>query len=373
MERYPAIVYRIALCTFRNVNLGVVCTLHERGITPEDFFTLSEHELSVRSGINMRMLRDGDRSQALREAVEEAEFLGKHNTRAVFWDDDDYPARLLTCDDAPAVLFVAGRPAFANRHAVAIVGTRRCTAYGADICRSLVNELSGALDDLLIISGLAYGIDIAAHRAALNAGVLTGAVLGHGLRTLYPAEHRNDARNIIRAGGFLTSEYTSGSPIHRGQFLARNRIVAGMADVVVVVESDTKGGAMATARIANAYNREVCAIPGRLTDRYSRGTNSLIYNNEATLVRDAGDILACCGWTAKPEEGQQQTLQFDLSDDQRRIIETLRNHPDHTVNEISVGLGIPMSQLTGILFELEMDSIITAIPGGRYTIIDPNV
>ena len=373
MEHYPDIAYRIALATYKNVNLGVARTIAERGISPEEFFTLPLADLQVRSGINARTLRDNSRAEALQAALRELDFMEKHNVKAVLWDDEAFPNRMKQCDDAPAILFVGGNPKFDYKHIVSIVGTRRCSAYGADICRQLVTELASKLDDLLIVSGLAYGIDIAAHRAALAAGVPTGAILAHGLNTLYPAEHRSEARAMMRANGFIATEYTANSPIHRGQFLARNRIVAALADVVIIVESDIKGGAMATARIANAYSREVCAVPGRLTDKYSRGTNSLIYNNEATLIRDADDIIACCRWTPKPKEGQQQTLDFELNPDQQRIINALRRNPDNTVNELSIALDIPVSKLSGILFEMEMDSLIVAIPGGRYCIIDANL
>lgn len=373
MESYPDIAYRLALATYRNVNLGVARTIAERGVSPEEFFTLSLPELQARTGLSSKALRDSSRAEALQGALRELDFMEKHNVKAVLWDDDTFPTRLYQCDDAPAVLFTGGTPRFSYAHVVAIVGTRRCSAYGADITRQLVTELSAELDDLLIVSGLAYGIDIAAHRAALASGVPTGAILAHGLNTLYPAEHRSEARAMMRAGGFIATEYTGHSTIHRGQFLARNRIVAGIADVVVVVESDLKGGAMATARIANAYSREVCAVPGRLTDRCSRGTNSLIYNNEATLIRDAGDIISCCGWSRKPEAGEQQTLDFELGDDQRRIIEALREHPDNTLNELSISLDIPVSALSALMFEMEMDNYIVAIPGGRFCIVDANL
>ena len=365
--------YSIAFATFRNMNLGMAHNFENRGITPEMFFSLPLPELCRLSGVSIKALRDDDRKKALADAGEELNFMESHNIKAVLWNSPEYPERLARCEDAPAVLFIAGNTRLSFSHVVSIVGTRRCSAYGADMCRQLVADLHNSIDDLLIVSGLAYGVDIAAHRAALDAGVPTGAILAHGLRTLYPAEHRLDARNIIRSGGFLATEYTSSSPIHRGQFLARNRIVAGLADAVIVVESDIKGGAMATARIANAYSREVFALPGRVTDRYSRGTNELIFRNEASIIRDAADIINCCGWTPKPAEGTQQTLSFELSDEQLQIVNAIRQHPDYTVNQLSVSLSIPISHLSALLFEMEMDNIIVAIPGGRYTLINPDI
>jgi DNA processing protein len=252
---------------------------------------------------------------------------------------------------------------------IAIVGTRHATAYGVEFVNRLVKNLAEQLDDLVIVSGLAYGIDIAAHRAALTEGVPTAAVLAHGLNTIYPADHRSAAKRIIGEGGMLITEYKSSSATHKGNFLARNRIVAGLCDAVIVVESDSRGGAMSTARIADAYNREVMAVPGRVSDTYSRGCNELIANRTASIIRDAEDVMNIMGWSAKPKAGTQKEMFADITPTEQKIIDYISANPDATVNEICVGLSMPYSQLSSELFEMEMKDQIIVLPGGKYGVI----
>lgn len=363
------LVLRIAFATYRNVNQGIARQFAQVGIGPEEFFALPARELAVRSGVRESFFDDARRQAAIEAACKEANFVRSNDLKAVYYTDASYPRRVAACTDAPAMLFVCGHDSPDAAHVVAIVGTRHCTAYGAEFTRRLVDDLGQRLDSLMIVSGLAYGVDIAAHRAALAAGIPTGAVLAHGLNTVYPAEHRSDARAMCRAGGFLATEYTSQSPIHRGNFLARNRIVAGMCDVLVVVESDVKGGAMTTARIAAAYDREVAAVPGRVFDAYSRGCNALIAGNEAHLLRDADDLIDLMGWKARVPEGRQAELPF-VSEQQRAVLEYISAHPRADVNEMCVGLDIPFARLSALLFEMEMDDMIMSLPGGRYATID---
>lgn len=244
-----------------------------------------------------------------------------------------------------------------------------CTAYGADFAGRLVQDLADKIDDLLVVSGLAYGIDICAHRAALSAKVPTGAVLAHGLNTIYPADHRGEAARIVREGGFLLTEYRTDSHMHRGNFLARNRIVAALADATVVVESDSHGGAMSTARIAAAYNREVFALPGRVSDPYSRGTNSLIASQHAMMIRDADDLIEAMGWKARASEGTQQTFEFTPPPpEQQQILDFIKERPQATVNDMCVALGKPYAKLSALLFEMEIDDVLVSLPGGRFAL-----
>lgn len=366
-----ALTYEIGLSGYRNITLSAARHLAESNISPADFFTADATALAALSHASPDFFNGDRRQQALERARQEHAFIdNSHLISATFYTGSRYPKRLLECDDAPALLYYAGNAEAANaRHSIAVVGTRHCTAYGADFTRRLVTDLATALgNDLLIVSGLAYGIDICAHRAALDAGVPTAAVLAHGLHTLYPADHRSDATRIINNGGFLATEYTSQSTMHRGNFLARNRIVAGMADVVIVIESDLRGGAMATARIAGEYNREVMAVPGRVSDTYSRGTNALIAGNRAALLRDADDILALMGWQATARAGEQAELTFDIPESYRPVLDTLQAHPESTVNDLCVALDMPFAQLSTLLFRMEMDDFIVALPGGRYTL-----
>lgn len=367
MERpHEELARLIAFSGYRNINAGTATRMGSLGVTPEAFFSLEPRALAAMTGLKPDYFSDSRRKEALDAGRREAEFVIRGNVRAIYHTDSGYPRRLAECSDAPAMLFTAGNSTTDYAHAVAIVGTRHATSYGAEFTRRLVEELADALDSIVIISGLAYGIDIAAHKAAISAGIPTGAVLAHGLNTIYPADHRDHARRIVADGGFIATEYRSIDSIHRGNFLARNRIVAGMADVTVVVESDLRGGAMATARIASAYNREVMAAPGRAFDPYSRGCNALIASHTASLIRDAADLIEATGWTPKPREGEQQSLDFELGEEQRGIIDFINANPGATVNDICTGIGIPYSRLSGILFEMEMDDILISLPGGRY-------
>lgn len=362
------IIRQIAMASYRNMTRGAVERFAEHGITPELFFGQDARTLSESTGIKADFFDAARRSAALRAAEGELRFISANRIKAIFADSDGYPPRLRECDDAPAMLYALGEAHGSCPHVVSVVGTRHATPYGLDFTARLVRELAEALgaENLTVVSGLAYGIDVAAHRAALAAGVPTVAVLAHGLNTLYPADHRSTATQIAREGGALLTEYRSTDAIHRGNFLARNRIVAGMADVTVVVESAAKGGALATARMASAYNREVMAMPGRVSDTYSCGCNALIADNVALMLRDAGDLLDALGWQRLPAEGTQTELPLELSGEQQAVLDLIGRRPEVTVNDMCVALSMPYQRLSSLLFEMEMDDLIIPVPGGRY-------
>ncbi len=357
-----------AICP--NVTAGTARRFFEKGVTPKDFFVRSAENLAEITGVRPSMFSLERRKKALARAAEELRFMEANNVRAFLSWSDDYPLRLRDCDDAPAALFAMGNITTMPHHSVAIVGTRNCTAYGAEVTRRIVEDLADSLDDVVIMSGLALGIDIVAHRAAMDKGIPTGAILAHGLSTIYPSVHRNYARDILRNGGFLATEYISDTPIHRGNFPARNRIVAGLSDVTVVVESDTHGGALITASIAAAYGREVGAVPGRIYDQMSRGCNSLIHSNRAFVVRDADDIIKAMQWKAKAKPGVQQELPV-LTEEQQAVVDLLTVDSEATVNDICVRLNIPYARLSAMLFELEMNDVVVSRPGGRYAVTVP--
>lgn len=334
-------------------------------------FSATQIELNAVLGQRTGQLVATARSGALARAIQEEVFLQTSDVRARFFSDSDYPTRLLECEDGPAMVYTLGDTDINKMRAIAIVGTRHCSAYGVDFVNRLVAGLKENYgENIAIISGLAYGIDVAAHNAALNAGLPTVAVMANPLNTVYPAEHRDVARRIVRSGGMLMSEYPTGTRIHRGFFLARNRIIAGLSDAVVVVESDIRGGAMATARLAAAYNRELFAVPGRVSDACSRGCLELIARREALIVRDAADIGDALGWAPTPREGEQKELLLELSPEQTRVVEHIRANPEHTVNDICVALGMPYASLSSMLFELEMADVVVTLPGGRYGLLN---
>lgn len=358
---------RIAFSMVKGMNISVARELTQRLGDTDRFFHASTSELWQAIGAQKEWCADSERTALLARGKSEEDFVIKNKVDALYHTDPGYSQRLALCDDAPALLYRLGHCNLNSAHVVAIVGTRRATAYGTGVTQRIVNDLAEQLSDLVIVSGLAYGIDVAAHRAALACNVPTVGVVAHGLRTIYPADHRDIAARMVGAGGAIVTEYPSDAAVHRGNFLARNRIVAGLSDIVLIVESDAKGGAMVTASIAQSYNREVGAIPGRITDRYSLGPNRLIHDNRAAIIRDASDIISLMNWTPKPREGEQATLPLqNFSPEVTQIVDYLRRHPEATVNNMTRDLAQPYHVLTSRLMMMEMDDILTALPGGRF-------
>ncbi len=304
---------------------------------------------------------------AVRLAEKEMEFITTKNIKVLCLGDESYPARLLECDDAPLVMFTLGNTNFNAEHIISIVGTRRCTQYGKELCQSLVEGIKQQCPDTLIVSGLAYGIDICAHRAALSCGLPTVGVLAHGLDRIYPAVHRHTAVQMLNQGGLLT-EYVSGTTPERNNFVRRNRIVAGMSDTTVVVESAARGGSLITAELASAYNRDVYAVPGRIFDEFSAGCNKLIAEQRASLIQSADDLLIQLGWMqpkTKPSTIQQE-LFVELTPLQQTIVDTLKGVDDKQINQIVIETGLPYSQVSSQLYELECQGIVILLGGARY-------
>lgn len=304
-------------------------------------------------------------------AQAEVERAAKSNISVHFCQDPSYPRLLAECPDAPLVLYSFGSADLNPARSVAIVGTRHCTQHGIAFVRQLVKTLADKVGPITIVSGLAYGIDITAHRAAIECGMPTVSVVAHGLRMIYPAEHRQDAQQIIRSGGAIVTEYQADGRPFRNSFLARNRIIAGMANATVVIESDLRGGSMSTARRAFEYNREVFAMPGYPSAISSRGCNDLIARQQAHILTDPEQLIDLMHWNAPKARSatRQMSLFIELTPEQQRIIDHLRQQPDATANEMSSALGMPYAQLSSTLFDLEMQDILATRPGNRYAII----
>ena len=301
-----------------------------------------------------------------------------HRIRVVaLHDEAAYPSRLRQCEDAPLVLYVLGEVDLNAPRIVSIVGTRRCSERGRDLCTQLARSIAEKCPGTLIVSGLAYGIDVAAHRAALTHGLPTAGVLAHGLDEIYPRAHRPIAIEMLRSGGLVT-EFMSHTQIDKVNFLQRNRIVAGLADAVVVVESPARGGSLNTARLAGDYQREVFTFPGRPSDVLSEGCNLLIRRNGATLITCPEQLLTDLGWERRsnqPEPPQstpaadagQGTLFPTLSAEEQTAVDALRAADgDMAMTDLAHALGVPAYKITPLMLALEMKGVVKILPGSRY-------
>lgn len=324
-------------------------------------------------GVRPSLVAALDCPAAMKRAEVEMKYIEQHHIHTITIHDEAYPSRLRECDDAPLVLYYCGNANLNARHVVSIVGTRKATEYGRDLCTSFLRDLSQLCPDVLVVSGLAYGIDVAAHRASLTNGLSTVGVLAHGLDRIYPSAHRSVAAQMADQGGLLT-EYMSFTEPERQNFVQRNRIVAGMTDAVVVVESASHGGALITADLGMGYHRDVYAFPGRVGDEYSIGCNQLIRSNSAALITSAADFVQAMGWAtdAHPSDGAvQRQLFVELTPDEERVLSCLRQEPEGlSVNLLVVECDIPINRLTAILFSLEMKGVVRSLPGARYRAIN---
>ncbi|MBL4669778.1 MAG: DNA-protecting protein DprA [Flavobacteriales bacterium] len=307
------------------------------------------------------------RTEALVAAEEEIEFITKNKIVPLFYLNDNYPKRLLHCEDGPVLLYSKGNIDYNNQKVISIVGTRKATDYGKDFCNKIVEEL--VPHKPLLVSGLAYGIDIYSHKAALKNEIPTVGVLAHGLDRIYPSQHRGIAKEMLQNGGLL-SDYKSGTNPDRENFPKRNRIVAGMADLTIVIESSKKGGSLITAYIANNYNRDVFALPGRLNDSQSEGCNNLIKNHKAALIQSVKDIEYVMGWETKKKTKQTQTQLFiELTSEQKILTTILAKQDKIGIDELSLQAKIPMSKTASMLLNLEFDGVVKSLPGKLYRLV----
>ena len=340
--------------------------------------TIIEHHANIRdifpdaSEKLVNGLRNIDEAKARAEA--ELEFCQKHGILPLPMNDEHYPARLRECDDAPLMLFYRGNADLNQQRVINIVGTRHCTAYGKDVISRFVRDLKSLCPQLLIVSGLAYGVDINAHRAALENGYETVGVLAHGLDQIYPPRHRETAVKMISQGGLLTEFFTQ-TNADKVNFVRRNRIVAGMSDACILVESAARGGGLITARLSRDYNRDVFAFPGRVGDEYSEGCNNLIRNNGAALITSAQDFVEAMGWITDAQlnearqKGIERQLFPSLSPEEMQIVGALQKQNDQQINMLSVTSNLPVARLTAILFELELKGGVKVLAGGTYHLL----
>ncbi len=309
-----------------------------------------------------------------KRAEEELEYAERHGITVLIPLDDGYPRRLKECDDAPLMLFYKGTADLNSSHIINIVGTRHSTPYGQDLVRRFVADLRTLCPDVTIVSGLAYGIDICAHRQALDNGLKTIGVLAHGLDDLYPTAHRDTANRMVAQGGLLT-EFMTRTNADKLNFVRRNRITAGISDACVLVESAAKGGGLITTRISKDYNRDVFAFPGPVGAPYSEGCNRLIRDNGAALITSAEDFVKAMGWEQDAllaqarQQGIERQLFPDLSANEQKVVDLLQKTNDLQLNIISVKCALPVGTVTSLLFTLEMKGVVKAFAGGTYHLI----
>lgn len=306
------------------------------------------------------------RKEALRRAAEEEKFMEQEKITPLLYTDGEYPQLLKECNDAPAIIYRRGESGLNSPHTISIVGTRHATPYGKEFCEHLVADLAKAVPDITICSGLAYGIDVCAHRAALENGAATVAVLGHPLDTIYPSTHAATARKIEEHGALIT-EYTSDRPILKINFVARNRIIAGMSHATIVIESGEKGGSLITAELAADYNRDVFALPGDIYREQSKGCNEMIKKNKAALITSAKDIIEALGWeTQTPATSRNLFTETELEGNEAIIMALFDKKREYLVDEIAELAGLAVSTTLSTLMELEFKGLVRSYPGNRY-------
>jgi DNA processing protein len=301
-------------------------------------------------------------------AEEEVEFIRKYKIKPLFFTDEDYPSRLKYCGDSPILLYYRGNADLNKDKIIGVVGTRKPSDYGKEKTRELIEELKST--NALIVSGLAYGVDIWAHKAALDEDLETVGVLAHGLDRIYPQIHDKIAKKMLNQGGLLT-DFMSGTNPDAVNFPKRNRIVAGMCDALVVVESKRQGGSLITATIANSYNKDVFAFPGRAGDVLAEGCNGLIKQNRATLIENAADLLYAMQWEEKEKRSpaKQTALLLNLNDDERSILKIFEKKNELHIDEICHSTQMPVSKVSCLLLQLEFNNVIKSRPGKLYELI----
>ncbi|MBB4800873.1 DNA processing protein [Flavobacterium nitrogenifigens] len=327
-------------------------------------FKAKSVQLAAVDGIGLVLLKNLKDKTIFEKAEKELEFIRKNNVNVSFFQDQNYPERLKHCFDAPILMFTAGNIDFQNKKMISIVGTRQITSYGTDFCRKLIEDLAPL--DPLIVSGFAYGVDIVAHQMAMDCNLQTIGVLAHGLNQIYPRTHKKYMAKMEENGGFITEFWSDSNP-DKEKFVRRNRIVAGMTEATIVIESADKGGSLITANMANEYNRDVFAVPGRVTDKYSQGCNNLIKTQKANVLTSAADLIYMLNWDIeeKPKSIQKQ-LFVELEKDEQKIYDFLQKNGKELLDIIALECDFPVFKISGILVNMELKGLIRPLPGKLF-------
>ena len=369
------IFYAMALTRLTNFNFQQALEMYKAAGSAQRLYEHRNDIGDLIEGCTPRLIAAlKDWGDAMKRAEFELQYMEEHQIRAITLIDDDYPQRMLECPDAPLVMYYKGNADLNQQRIISIVGTRHITPYGEDIIRKFTAELHEMCPNVLIVSGLAYGVDICAHRNALQNGYQTLGVLAHGLDQIYPYHHRDTAAEMTAHGGLLT-EFMTQTNADKVNFVRRNRIVAGCADATIVIESAAKGGSLITADIAQSYNRPVFAFPGNVGRPFSEGCNHLVRDKAAELITSAADFVEAMGWQDDAirqqalASGIERQLFPELSAEEQKIVDLLQQTNDLQINVLSVHADLSISQVTALLFQLEMKGVVKALAGGMYHLI----
>lgn len=326
----------------------------------------TDHQLIAVEGIGKHVLKSFRNPENKVKAMSEFRFIQTNGVRALHFQEEAYPDRLKQCLDAPVLLFTKGNWDVLDKKVISIVGTRKITPQGADFCSKLIADLVPF--DPVIVSGFAYGVDIHAHLTAIQNKVQTIGVLAHGLNQIYPKPHQKHTKDVIANGGFITEFWSTSKP-DKENFVKRNRIVAGIAEATIVIESAEKGGSMITAHIANDYNRDVFAVPGRTTDTYSQGCNKLIKINKANLLTDVSDLVYVLNWDIQSKKDIKIQPSTPLDSQEKLIYDYLATHGKSMIDTIAVGCDMPTFKVSSVLITLELKNQIRPLPGKLFELI----
>ena len=360
--------YTLALLQVEGVGDVIAKKLIQHCGSAQEVFASKKNQLQTIEGIGSVLIQKLQDKSVFTKAEAELQFITRENIFFTFFQEDNYPERLKNCYDSPTILFQAGNINLENRRIISIVGTRQVTSYGLEFTKKLIEDIVPL--NPIIVSGFAYGVDIYAHQIAMECELQTIGVLAHGLNQIYPKVHKKYMAKMEQNGGFLTEFWSNTNP-DRENFIKRNRIVAGISEATIVIESAERGGSLATANIANDYNRDVFAVPGRITDKYSQGCNNLIKTQRANLLSSAADLVYILNWeiSKKQPKAVQKQLFISLTDEEQKIYDYLQKTGKEMMDIIAIECDLPIYKISAILLNMELKGIIRPLPGKMFEVI----
>ncbi|WP_293872217.1 DNA-processing protein DprA [Flavobacterium sp.] len=335
----------------------------------ENVFQSKANHLKAIDGIGDVLIKNLRDKSVFEKAEQELRYVQQEAISVLYYQNDNYPGRLKHCIDGPVLVFASGNLNLENKKIISIVGTREITSYGTNFCKKLIEDL--AVFNPIIVSGFAYGVDIVAHQAAMDNNLQTIGVLAHGLNQIYPKTHKKYVANMQSNGGFITEFWSNSNP-EKENFVRRNRIVAGISEATIVIESAEKGGSLITAMIANDYNRDVFAVPGRTSDKFSQGCNNLIKTQRANLMTSAADLVYILNWElseaskSSNEKTVQKQLFVSLDNDEQKIFDYLQKNGKQLLDIIALECDFPIFRISSLLLNMELKGVIRPLPGKLF-------